>query len=382
MFSPEFRILLLSCWFDDTGEGVVEAQKIIKVNKIDWGDVYERANFHGIKPQLGYLLEKLTSSLSPADIFEKLREAVQDNLVRQLRHIAEFFQVREWLEKENIAIIPFKGFWLGEAMYGNLAGRESYDIDLFIDRNDLERIKPIMAQKGYLLHESITELTDDYIYNELAEYNFDRYSGDTCISHIEFHWRSCMTFYRMDIGLADLSSQIVPGRIQDRELQVFSPAANLLLAVMHHGGKECYWQLKQVLDIAHIIRRYPDMDTKWLFTQAERFHVRSLLFLGVRLASELTGISIPSAFTRDVNKERISRLARNRIQLMAKPVLKLAKYKDGLQSWFFKVRSRDGLKIKAYLFYYTLRKIIAPRLVPEQWRHLFFSRKIRRSSAV
>ena len=129
-----------------------------------------------------------------------MKEAVQDNLVRQLRYVAEFFQIRDWLEKEGIIVIPYKGFWLGEDIYGNLADRESGDIDLFIDWNELEKIKAIMTQKGYLLHEALTGLTDDYIFNELAEYNFDKYSGDICISHVEFHWRSSMTFYRIGIS--------------------------------------------------------------------------------------------------------------------------------------------------------------------------------------
>ena len=99
-----------------------------------------------------------------------------------------------------------------------------------------------------------------------------------------------MTFYRMDISGNDLRSQVMPGILQGREIPVFSPAANLLLAVMHHGRKDCYWQLRQVLDIAHILRRNPDLDAEWLLAQAERFHVTTLLLLGVRLAHELTGL--------------------------------------------------------------------------------------------
>ncbi len=70
---------------------------------------------------------------------ERLNDAIQDNLLRQLRYVAEFFQIRDWLEKENITVIPYKGFWLGEVMYGNLAERYSSDIDLFIHSNALER---------------------------------------------------------------------------------------------------------------------------------------------------------------------------------------------------------------------------------------------------
>ena len=307
---------------------------------------------------------------------EKLREAIQGNLARQLRHVAEFFQIRGWLEKEGITVIPYKGFWLGEAMYGNLAERESFDTDLFIDLFDLEKITSIMTGRGYILQESLLRFTDQYVFNELAECNFDKYSRDVRISHLEFHWRSSMTFYRMDIGFDELRSQIISGRIQDNTLNVFSAAANLLLAVMHHGGKECFIRLRQILDIAQIIRKNPDLDTEWLFRQAERYHIKSLVCVGIRLASELTGVDIPQTLIKSANKRRIVRLAKSTVRLTARPVSRLATYKDGLRGWFFKIRSRDGFKMKAHFFYYTLRKIVAPRLVPEKWRHIFFNRKI------
>jgi hypothetical protein len=381
MFSPEFQILLCACRADSTREGTTEARRIIEENQVDWEDLYKRADFHSIKPQMLDLSEKLPSSLVPSQSRQNLRDMVRSNLARQLSYEVEFFQIRDWLDKEGITVIPYKGFWLGEEMYGDPARRESTDMDLFIYRPDLERIKSIMTGRGYIAQETLANLTDEYIFGQLAEYNFDNYSGETCISHIEFHWRSSMTFYLMNIGLEDLRSQIITGRIRDHELQAFSPAANLLLAVMHHGGKECFVRLKQILDIAHIIRKYPDYDNDWLFHQAERFHVSSLLFLGIRLASELTGVSVPPAFAKHAGKRRITRMMRSRIRLMARPVSELNTYNEKLASWFFKIRSRDGLGTKAQLWRYTLRKIVAPQLVPVQLRHLFFNRKILKNPA-
>lgn len=381
MISPEFELLLLSCRLDDAGEVVAEAREIIENNQVNWEDLYARADFHYIKPQLWNLLKKLPSSFIAADFHEKLREAIQDNMLRQLRYVAEFFQIREWLETEGIIVIPYKGFILGETMYGNLGARESYDIDLFIDVSDLERIKAIMAGKGYRLHETLAELTDEYIFRELAEYNFDRYEEEVCMAHVEFHWRSSMSFYGMGIGMNDLSSQVVTGIIQGKEIKIFSPAANLLLAVMHHGGKECFYQLKQVLDIAQILKCHPGMDTEWLFRQTKRFHMNSLLMLGVRLASELTGVPVPTAFQESVKRKHIARMAEGRIRLTTRPVNELKNYKESLASWVFKIRSRDGLAMKADLCRYTLRKVVAPRMVPGRWRHHFFNRSIRKNPA-
>jgi Uncharacterised nucleotidyltransferase len=382
VFSPEFRLLLLACRLDDQESQVVQARKVIEENRVNWPEVFERAGFHGIRYQLADLLEKVQSPVTDTDVREKLGEEVRENLLRQLRHVAEFFRIRDMLDRERITIIPFKGFWTGEEMYGDLSRRESFDIDLFIDIKDLERIKPLMAGDGYLMHQSVDELTDEHITGELAEYNFEKFSGETCIFHVEFHWRSTRAFYWMDIGLDDLRSQVVTGTLQGRELLVFSPAASLLLTVMHHGGKECYWKLRQILDIAHILRKHPGMDTAWLFRQAEKYHVTTLLFLGVRLASELTGVDIPPEFRKGVSSGRFSVMAGRRVSLMERPVVRLKSYNETLASWIFKIRSRDGSAIKAHLIRHTLRKVVAPRMVPPGWRHHFFDRSIRKANTV
>jgi len=383
MFSPEFRLLLLSCRLVN-GEGAVEeACEIIRENRIDWQDLSRRATFHRVEPQLSTLLEKLPLSVAvPASVVDALKESVQANLVGQIRYVAEFFRIEEWLRAADITVIPFKGFWLGESAYGNLADRISSDIDLFISYGDLNEVRRIMSDQGYTGHESLEELTDEYIRGELAEYNFDRYEDGVCQSHVEFHWRSTMSFYRMGITLDDLRSQIITGVLQGRELKVFSPAANLLLVVMHHGGKECYWQLRQVLDFSWIVKRFPDLDWVWLLRQADRFHVTTLLLLGVRLAHEVTGVEVPADLVGSSAEKRVGRLASGRIRLMAKPVDELAEYKERLSSWIFKIRSRDGIGTKYHLLKYTLRKIVAPRFVPGRWRHLFFNRKIRRAPVV
>lgn len=348
---------------------------------IDWDDLFSRASFHRIEPQVLSIVEKIGSPV-PQSVIAKFREAVEANLVRQLRYVSEFFIINESLAREGVIAIPFKGFWLGDSAYGDIAERVSSDIDLFIDLDDLDTIRKIMTGKGYLGHEGMDRLTDEYIRKEMAEYNFGRDQDGTRMVHIEFHWRSAMAFYNMNITLDDLKPQICNGTLQGREVTVFSPTANLLLAVMHHGGKDCYWQLRQVLDIAHIIRKYPDLDAGWLFKQAERFHVTTLLLLGMRLANDLTGVEVPEPFAGYLSDKRLARMAKGRMKLMALPHSHLAKYKDRLASWRFKVASRDGIGIKISLSAYTLRKVIVPRIVPERWRHHFFNRKIRRSTIV
>lgn len=380
MYSPEFRLLLQACRLDGFETVISAGSEIAESENPDWSGLLDSAFFHRVEPQALAFLEKLPGELVPSPVRYKLKDTVQDNLIRQLRYVSEFFRVSGWLTDEGIDVIPFKGFWLGESAYGDIGSRVSSDMDLFIDLRNLEAVKRIMTAKGYEGHDALDGLADDHVRKEMAEYNFGRYVDGVRMVHVEFHWRSAMTFYGMDISLDDLRPQVIPGMLKGVEISVFSPAANLLLAVMHHGGKECYWQLRQVLDIAYILRKSPDIDSAWLFRQAERFHITTLLLLGVRLAHELTGVKVPEAFADCLSDRSLGNMARKRIHLMALPTVELKHYKDRLASWVFKIRSRDGVRLKASLTAYTLRKVIAPRMVPVKWRHHFFNRKIRRKT--
>lgn len=375
--TPEMTLLNLSVRLDGSPSAASKAEEIIRKNTIDWEDVYARSDFHSIRPQVWGLLKKLPFGLVSAEVLSRFEEACKENLFQQLRNAREFFTVTDSLGTEGITAVPFKGFWLAHDVYGELGDRESSDVDLFVDVWDVDRIKPVMKELGLVVQDTLTELKEEYIFRELAEYNFNRWAEDgSRLSHIEFHWQMGLRPYRMNIRMEDLAPQIISGRLQGREFKVLTPEANLLLAVMHHGGKDRFVRLKNILDIARLVNKYKDLNWDWILGTARRFKVERLVYLGVYLASVITGVKVPHATSARVSAAVIRRLGNNRIKRMALPVREWYTFRDELRGWLFKIRSRDGLAIKLQLAYYTLRKIIMPRMVPVKWRHYFFNKKI------
>jgi hypothetical protein len=375
--SPEMALLHLAVRLDDFSLAVSQAEDIIRQNRINWNDVYSRSDFHSLRPQVWSLLKKLPEDLVPPEVLIWFGVACKENLFQQLRNAGDFFTVTDVLTARGITAVPFKGFWLAYDVYGELGNRESSDVDLFIDIRDISRIKPVMKELGLVVQDTLTELKEEYIFRELAEYNFNRWAEDGLrLSHIEFHWRMGLRPYRMNVRMKDLASQIITGKFQGRELYVLTPEANLLLAVMHHGGKDRFIRLKNILDIARLVNKYEDLNWEWVLGTARRFRVEKLVFLGVCLASVVTGVRVPPVISAQVSAVGIRRLGNNRIKRMALPVSGWYTFSDELRGWFFKIRSRDGLVIKVQLAYYTLRKIIIPKLVPVKWRHHFFNKRI------
>ena len=349
--TPDFNLLLQSVRLDDAVAAAREAEKIISGNEIDWEDLYKGADQHCVKPQLSQLIGQSSSVKIPSDFRERLNDAHRQNIFSQLSYVDDFFKVRNFLEDAGIQIIPFKGFWMAHEAYGNMADRESLDVDVFVSLKDLESIKELMLENGYKEESSFTKLTIEEIKRGFQEYNFDWIEGDTSRFHIEFHWGICPPGYGMGIRLEDLGSKIIHERFNGQEISVFNPDAHLLLVLMHHGGKDRFIQLKQVSDIAHILKKCEDIDWKWVISEAKRFDAELIVYVGANLAATLTGVKIPVQIRDKTESKKIDRLAKNRILSMMRPHNKWYNAGFNYNNWLFRMRTRTGfgtrLKITA-----------------------------------
>lgn len=375
--SAHFELLCLAITTGDEQEAIKKAEDIIKSQIINWDELYERADMHVVKPQLGRLLNNISLPLVPASILKNLEVANRENLYRQLQNVAEYLQIKKQLDEVGVPAIPFKGFWLANQFYGNLADRESVDVDLFIRVSDLEKVKQVMFGRKYVAEEPLPRLTSDYIVNELCEYNFDKYTGDTRSFHFEFHWRISMNVYGLNINFNELEPQITAGDLQHTKLDVFNPSANLLLAVMHHAGKDHLSLLRQVLDISCILKKQGDIDWDWVVSKAQKYQMEKMLYITIKTASLVTGAGIPAAISGKVNSKFIARLATNRIRSMEEKITWENTVKRSLANFYFQLQSRNSTTLRIRLILYEIRTAVLPNLVPQTFRRYFLNKKIR-----
>lgn len=365
---------------EHTYELIQDAIAVIKSQSINWQDLINRAYFHRIIPSLYKLLSKLPKDLVPQEVLTELKYITQENLFVQLRNLGEFLRINQILKAEDIRAIPFKGFWLAQAFYGSLGDRESVDIDLMIDVKDLEKVRELLFKQHYVAEAPLGELTDEYIKGQLCEYNLDYYQGEERVYHFEFHWRIDHAEKGMDMGMEDLKDQIIKTSIQGHEVEVFSPSANFLLALMHHGGKDQLIQLKQVQDLALMLQHAHEMDWDWIIQKAQKYQVEPLVWIIIKLAQDLTGISIPE----NLNKKTASRFVKNMVQSRFKLM------QDEPELWFgpkqewarnlFHFRTRDNWNVRKFLLKNYGKGLVGNYLIPKQFHRLFFNATIRKTN--
>ena len=185
------------------------------------------------------------------------------------------------------------------------------------------------------------------------EYNFDKFKGGVRVSHVEFHWKMSTSVYGMDITLSDLSTEIRKGNLQGNVAECFSPSANLLLTIMHHGGRDLFRDLKQVLDIAKIVQN-KEVDWEKVLSLANRFRVINLVLVGVRLATDLNGIEIPENLKERINAKKIITLSENRKRFLTDISHDQNPYRQGYNRWLFRMQSLRGIFFKIRLTWFIV----------------------------
>jgi hypothetical protein len=182
--------------------------------------------------------------------------------------------------------------------------------------------------------------------------------------------------YGLDITIDDLARCLVSSEVQGQQLPAFSLSATLLLTVMHHGGKDAFIRLKQVYDIALILTNSSEIDWQWLLAEARRFGCTTLLSVSAELVTLVSGTEVPERFSLTGDAKKIRRLAQNRIRRLTVPPWERRKLNIQVNDWLFRIRSRDGLTVKAGLAMRFIRKVVLPWFIPQRFHQLFMRKYI------
>src|SRR5579859_6382036 len=146
----EWAMLLAACGVDSEQEKAARIRALLKPT-LRWQALFDLAERHGLAPLLYQSLSGFESSI-PAENFLRLRDDYHRNLHKALFLSRELIRILQHLESLGVEAIPYKGLALAEAIYGDIALRQSGDIDLFIRRQDLSRVTTAVAELGYAPH--------------------------------------------------------------------------------------------------------------------------------------------------------------------------------------------------------------------------------------
>lgn len=284
-FPPEFELLLACGRLQQQQVQSNEIDRLLR-QPLDWHALLALASWHGLVPLLAVRLKPL-ESVVPADTRQRLWSLYTQAMQHNLRMTTQLSQVLSCLAARKVSAVPFKGPWLAERLYGNLALRQSADLDLLIRRQDVLAALEALRAMGFAAEFAV----DSSEVAALAAADFELSLNRDGI-HVELHWDSIPRFYGIRFGLDECWPRVRQARACGMEVTELAPE-DLFLALSLHGNKHLWARLIWVLDLAQLVRANANFDWELLLSNSRDLHIERLVLVSVLLVHELFGDAIP-----------------------------------------------------------------------------------------
>ncbi len=268
----------------------VSSSRIIEILRgpVDWALFRNLAIKNGILPLCSHRLLSIAHGQIPPDEITYFNDVLLASKDSNLRLTWKLIECLDLLDKNGIDALTLKGPVLALQAYGDLNLRHFIDLDILVRRNDLPKAYQILARSGYTPTMIVDSRQLKFLVNSDNHFSFIR-QGDT----FELHW---------EIGpyenIHPLTQELVwqnltTFRVYEKEIYTLSPE-NTIFYTSLHGAKHGWKQLKWIVDVAQLFCSYPENSWLTLFEQAQKFGLFRQLSLGLILAEDMVGISLPT----------------------------------------------------------------------------------------
>jgi hypothetical protein len=297
---------------------------------VNWDAVIGLAEDHGTASLVYQNLSRL-GGIVPAEALDSLRQRYERNVHKSLFLTRELIRILDRVDAIGIEVIPYKGAVLSEIYYGDMALRQSGDMDLFVRKQDLGRIKNAVRDLGYTPRMAVPERAErDYVESGY-ECTFDSPLGKNLL---ELQWALQPRFYAVDFDMAGLFERAVNVTVAGRGVRTPSPE-DLLLVLAVHAAKHVWGRLIWLCDIEQILR---GENLNWDSVQscAREYGIERILHITLLLAEHFLAMRIPAAMESAIAADRVAQMLADEIAVV---VSSGASY-DTQQASYFRLMMR------------------------------------------
>jgi len=259
------------------------------------------AEEHGTSSLLYQNLSRL-DDLVPSAVLASLRQRHETNVHKSLFLVRELIRILDCLDALGIEAIPYKGVVMSEVYYGDMALRQSGDMDMFVRKQDVTRIKGAVRELGYTERVPIPEdAEEDYIASGY-EYSFDSPAGRGLL---EIQWALQPYFYALDFDMDGLFERAMNVAVAGRSVKTPS-AEDLLLVLSVHAAKHVWGRLIWLCDIAQILKR-GNLNWDWVESRAREFGIERILRITLLLANRFLAMPLPEPIGKSILEDSAAR---------------------------------------------------------------------------
>jgi len=239
---------------------------------------------------------KNTKEYLPNETFETLKAINLEQIKRSLLFNSELLKIHGTLIEQNIKHIFFKGSLLSFELYNDIGFRNFRDIDLLVDKENIDKATTIIKNCSYSLFEPEQEL------NKLQKKINYKISHHYHLRHnslpidIELHWNLTNPKSFLSIPTKRILNNRIKLQIQDYNLPYISKSENIIFLAAH-GAIHQWYRLFWLKDFSVLISKTNNKDLYKIYELSKKLKLDRCFLQACILSQQLYNISLPTFLT-------------------------------------------------------------------------------------
>jgi hypothetical protein len=291
--------VLLACARTPRRSDTADQIRALLREETDWKYLLRVAREHRVVPLLFSHLNATCPEAVPEAALNELRNHSHENTRRNLLLTGELLKLLNLFEANGIHAIPYKGPTLAAMAYGNLALREFDDLDILVRKQDVPRAEELLVSMEYRSQYRLNGEQQAALLRTHYEHAFSRGDGEVTV---DLHWGIMEKHFSFSLDSECLWGRLERFSLGGNTVLTLSPE-DLLLILCMHGSKHFWERLSWIRDVAELIRVHKKMNWEQFMEQASTLGSERMLLLGLYLASELLGATLPEEVWRRVHTD-------------------------------------------------------------------------------
>jgi Uncharacterised nucleotidyltransferase len=266
-----------------------DLQAFIDAGPVDWPAFLKLVSLHRIRPVVNSALSSLSV---PAEVRTALQNDATQIALRNFTHYKEQQRITTALATAGITVVPYKGCACSIQFYGDLSLRESSDLDFLIptDTRTADTLHTAMQRLGYDTPTPIPAKYLGFYHAHVREYKYVLMENGTRKFLAEFH--TALNDRSFETATPVTNEYLFRDMAGQHGALMLSPTAHAIALITHHGIREQWSNLKNMMDLAMAVNNEA-VDWKAIGALAAEARFHSVLQIGLSLVNDVIGRPSP-----------------------------------------------------------------------------------------
>jgi hypothetical protein len=248
----------------------------------DWASVERLASAHGLLP---WLARGLSAAGLTDGSHAPIAAAAAASAARTLGQVRRLAELSALLERAGIRALPFKGPVLSLQLYGDVALRQSVDIDLVVPFDRYRDARAALVAHGLPPRGGHSERGERTLFRWLGHAPFGRGAD-----FVELHWRVADRRFPFALRVEDALARSRPVTVAGGSLPVMADD-DLLAVLAMHGARHLYERLEWLAGVTRLLVAHRGEAAR-LVAHADSLRARRMLLVSVHVAHRVLGFAI------------------------------------------------------------------------------------------